>query len=260
METPALEIQALTVELLLRGAGGVRRRAVVRDVSLGVRRGETVALVGESGSGKSTLARAALRLLPAAAGSVAWDGVDVTRLSPARLRPLRRRIQLVFQDPQASLDPRMAVGSQIAEPLAIHRIGSPGDRRRRVAELLDQMGLPRSIAGRLPAGLSGGQRQRVALARALAVDPDVLVLDEPVSALDVSVQAQVVNLIVDLQRRRGLGYLFIGHDLRLVRWLADRTAVFQGGRIVEEGATEEVFTRPRHPYTQLLLTSSPPAR
>ena len=252
--TPVLQLEALRVEFHVLGLAPL---TALRGVDLSVVRGEAVALVGESGSGKSTLGRAALRLLEPAGGRVLLDGVDVTRLSQGRLRPLRRRAQLIFQDPYASLDPRMTAGQQIAEAIWIHRLALRRDLASRVDELLGQVGLSAGVRDRFPNTLSGGQRQRVGIARALAVDPDLLILDEPVSALDVSIQAQIVNLLLDLKVRRRLSYLFITHDLRLVHHLADRVAVLYLGRIVEEGPTAEVFASPRHPYTRLLLGSMP---
>lgn len=255
--TPVLELEALRVEYRVRSSSGRATLTAVRDVDLSVGRGETVALVGESGSGKSTIGRAALRLLEPVRGRVRLDGADVTHLSRAELRPLRRRAQLVFQDPYASLDPRMAVGQQLAEAVWIHRLVRRVDLPSRVAELLEQVGLAAEVRDRFPNALSGGQRQRVGIARALAVEPDLLILDEPVSALDVSIQAQIVNLLVELQQRKQLSYLFITHDLRLVRHLADRVVVLYLGRVVEEGSTAELFAAPRHPYTRLLLSSLP---
>ncbi len=254
-----LSVAGLSVTYRL--AGG-RSLQALRGVDLSLQRGETLAIVGESGSGKTTLVRAALRLFdigvkPSVAGSVALEGRDLFALSERELRPLRRRAQLVFQDPYASLDPRMRIASIVAEPLAIHRIGKRSEREARALALLAQVGLSESIARRFPSALSGGQRQRVGIARALAVDPELLVLDEPLSALDVSVQAQVINLLVDLRERRGLAYLLIAHDLRLVRYLAPRVAVMYLGRIVETGPTEQVLGAPRHPYTKLLVSSAP---
>jgi peptide/nickel transport system ATP-binding protein len=256
---PVLAIENLR---LAYRTGAGRSVEALRGVDLTLWRGETLAVVGESGSGKTSLVRAALRLFdvglrPAISGRVLLDGQDVFALSPRDLRRARRRAQLVFQDPYASLDPRMRVGAIVAEPLAIHGIGTRSERRGRALELLAQVGLSAAIAQRFPAALSGGQRQRVGIARALAIDPDVLILDEPLSALDVSVQAQVINLLVELRERRGLTYLLIAHDLRLVRYLATRVAVMYLGRIVEMGPTEEVLSRPRHPYTQLLVSSAP---
>jgi peptide/nickel transport system ATP-binding protein len=251
---PLLELRSLQVSY--PGAG--RGVTAVRGVDLELRTGETLALVGESGSGKSTLGRAALRLLRADSGQVLYRGTDLVPLTQRALRPFRRRMQLVFQDPHASLDPRMTVGQQIAEVYSIHRLFPRSERQDRAAALLDLVGLRRDLLHRHPHALSGGQRQRVGLARALAVDPELVVLDEPLSSLDVSIQAQILNLLVEVQRQRGLSYLFIAHDLRVVRFLADRTAVMQRGRIVEVGATDNVFENPVHPYTQALLQSRLP--
>ncbi len=255
--TPILQLEALRVDYRVRSSRGPATLTAVRGVDLSVGRGEALALVGESGSGKSTLGRAALRRLEPTEGRVILDGVDVTRLSQAGLRPLRRRAQLIFQDPYASLDPRMTVGQQIAEALWIHRLTRRGGLRRRVGELLEQVGLAADVADRFPNALSGGQRQRLGIARALAVEPELLILDEPVSALDVSIQAQIINLLADLKARRQLSYLFITHDLRLVHHLADRVAVLYLGRVVEEGPCGEIFASARHPYTRLLLGALP---
>ncbi|HUB08468.1 MAG TPA: oligopeptide/dipeptide ABC transporter ATP-binding protein [Myxococcales bacterium] len=251
---PSLRVEGLHVS---HRVGGRRRLHALRGVDVSVWPGETLAVVGESGCGKSSFARAALRLIDPAAGRIHWGDREVTALGQAALRPLRRRVQLVFQDSLGALDPRMTAGEQIAEALAIHGLAEPAAVTARIAALLEQVGLAPELQHRRSQALSGGQRQRVGLARALAVDPELLILDEPVSALDVSVQSQVLNLLVELQRRRGLGYVFISHDLRLVRFLADRVAVFYFGRIVEEAGTTELFARPRHPYTRLLLASQP---
>lgn len=231
----------------------------LRGVDLEVHRGETVALVGESGSGKSTLARAAVRLLRPTAGRVLLGGEDVTRLSERRLRPLRPLAQLVFQDPQASLDPRMSVEEIVGEPFRVVRrlACRRAEIANRVAALLERVGLSPALASRRPWELSGGQRQRVALARALAVEPEILLLDEPLSSLDLPVQAQLVDLLVELQRERGMAYLLVTHDLRLARQLAHRVAVLYRGRLVEEGAAAAVLDAPSHPYTRLLRASIP---
>ncbi|UGQ09841.1 ABC transporter ATP-binding protein [Yinghuangia sp. ASG 101] len=236
-----------------------RRNRVVAldDVSLDLARGETLGVVGESGSGKSTLVRTLVGVHPATSGSILLDGRDVTKPSRAELRALRRRVQMVFQDPYASLNPRMTVGAVIADPLVSQGIGTPAEHRRRVAELLERVGLDASAAGRYPRDFSGGQRQRIGIARALAPEPDVLICDEPVSALDVSVQAQVVNLLADLQADLGLSMIFIAHDLAVVRQISHRIAVMRAGRVVETGPAEELCARPRHPYTRGLLAAVP---
>ena len=229
----------------------------VRGVDFELGRGETLALVGESGSGKSTTARAVARLLEGAEGSVRFDGVDVLRMNRRDLLRVRRQIQMVFQDPYSSLDPRRTIRHAIREPLDVHRIGDRSSRDRRVDGLADRVGLGSIDLDALPDKLSGGQRQRVAIARALALDPRVVICDEAVSALDVSIQAQVLNLLSDLQRDLGVSYLFITHDLAVVSEIAERVAVMYLGRIVEIGATDEVLRAPQHPYTQLLLSAAP---
>ncbi len=260
MSGALLEVEALAKHFS-RSSGVFRRdRSVVRavdGVSFSLARGETLALVGESGCGKSTTARLALRLIDQTAGIVRFEGVDISDLAEQPLQRLRRRMQIVFQDPFASLNPRMRVGQILEEPLILHRMGDAGQRAARVAELLGLVGLSPSHAQRYPHEFSGGQRQRIGIARALAVEPSLVVLDEPVSALDVSVQAQVVNLLKDLQARLGLSYLFIAHDLAVVKHMADRVAVMYLGRIVEIATKAELFAAPRHPYTRLLLSAIP---
>ena len=256
---PLLEITRLVKEFSTHGNASDRGRTTraVDEVSLSIERGETFGLVGESGSGKTTLARCLLRLVEPTAGRVAFDGQDVLALSARPLRQLRRRMQMIFQDPYSSLDPRMRAGAIVEEPLVIHRSGSAAARRARVAELFALVGLDPSHARRYPHEFSGGQRQRVGIARALALAPAFLVADEPVSALDVSVQAQILNLLMDLQQRLGLTYLLISHDLRVVGHVCDRVAVMYRGRIVERGRAADVLRSPRHPYTQALLSAVP---
>jgi peptide/nickel transport system ATP-binding protein len=242
-----------------RGLLGLGRSTIraVDGVSFSIARGEVVGLVGESGSGKSTVGRALLRLIEPTAGSVRFDGTDITRLGRASLQRLRRRMQIVFQDPYASLDPRRRVEDLIGDVLDIHGLAKGAARRARVVELLEQVGLPPEHIDRFPHQFSGGQRQRIGIARALAVAPDFIVADEPVSALDVSVQAQIVNLLVELRRRLGLTMLFISHDLAVVEHLSDRVIVMYLGRIMEMAPASRIYATPRHPYTQALLSAAP---
>jgi oligopeptide/dipeptide ABC transporter ATP-binding protein len=244
-----------------RGYFGLGRpRAVVRavdDVSFAIMAGQTLGLVGESGCGKSTVARSILRLIEPDAGRVAIDGVNVLTLGGRELRALRRRMQIVFQDPYGSLNPRLTVRQTLAEPLAIHHLATGADGERRIAALLEEVGLDPGFAKSYAHELSGGQRQRVGIARALSVEPQFLVLDEPVSALDVSVQAQVLNLLADLQQRRRLTYLFIAHDLAVVKHVADHVAVMYLGKIVERAPAAALYAAPRHPYTTSLLSAVP---
>lgn len=235
---------------------GEHAMTALDDVSIDVRRGETLGLVGESGSGKSTLARAILLMRRPTAGSIEFDGENVTGLRGRALRRHRRRIQMVFQDPNDSLDPRFTIARSVAEPLVAAGMAST-ERRMRVYEALDQVGIPSDAVNKYPHEFSGGQRQRIAIARAMAAEPEFIVLDEPTSALDVSVQAQVLNLLVRLQEQTGVTYLFITHNLAVVHHIAHRVAVMHSGRVVEEGTGEQVMTAPEHPYTQGLLESMP---
>ena len=237
----------------LVGAGDVLR--AVDGVSLTISPGETVALVGESGSGKSTVGRCVVRLLEPTGGQVVLLGRDISHLSRTAMRPLRRQMHIVFQDPYSSLNPRMTVGEIVGGPLVHHRIGSRRDARKRVAEMLERVGLRADLQDRYPHSLSGGQRQRIAIARALVLGPTLLVADEPISALDASVQASMLNLLVDLQREMQFACLFITHDLSAAQFLADRIAVMYLGQIVETGTREAIFAAPRHPYTQSLLSA-----
>jgi oligopeptide/dipeptide ABC transporter ATP-binding protein len=236
---------------------GNRRLVAVDGVSVAVNGHETVALVGESGSGKTTVAMTLARARDPEHGTIRFDGVDITALRGRALRPVRRRLQLVLQNPYASLDPRFTVHDVIAEPLRAHRWGTSSDIRRRVDTLLDQVGLPTSAAGRYPVQFSGGQRQRISIARALALGPEVVIADEPVSALDVSIQAQIINLLAEIQEASGVAYLVIAHDLALVHHIADRVLVMYLGRVVEEGPVDDVVAAPLHPYTAALLSATP---
>jgi peptide/nickel transport system ATP-binding protein/oligopeptide transport system ATP-binding protein len=261
--TPVLQAENLTKHFVATRSLLGRPLATVKavdGVSFALAPGETLALVGESGCGKSTVGRLLLRLLEPTAGRVILDGADLHALPDRSLRAARRNIQLIFQDPFASLNPRMTVGAILAEPLMLHAIVPSASRRERVAELLALVGLSPRHAGRYPHEFSGGQRQRVAIARALAVEPKVVVCDEAVSALDVSIRAQVINLLEELQARLGLAYVFISHDLSVVKHVADRIAVMYLGRIVETGTAEAVFGDPRHPYTRALLAAIPSPR
>jgi oligopeptide transport system ATP-binding protein len=256
---PLVEVRNLEKHFV-RGGGLFRPKTVVRavdGVSFSIEEGETFALVGESGSGKSTTGRCILRLVEPTAGELLFRGENVLGFSSARMRAARRDMQMVFQDPYSSLNPRMRASTIVEEPLVIHKIGSKSDRRDRVAELFRVVGLDPAHLDRYPHEFSGGQRQRIGVARALALNPSFVIADEPVSALDVSIQAQVINLLMDLQQQFGLTYLFVAHDLRLVRHISTRVAVMYLGKIVEMGETALIFEDPRHAYTQALLSAVP---
>ena len=259
MPSPLLSVTDLKVHFpvgkgLFRYGGTVR---AVDGVSLDIRPHEVVGLVGESGSGKTTLGRAVLRLIEPTGGSVRFEGKEILGLPAAGMAALRSRMQIIFQDPYASLNPRMTVGDTLGEALYLHGIGGRGDRPARIRGLLDKVGLPASAAGRYPHEFSGGQRQRVGIARALAVNPAFIVADEPVSALDVSIQAQIINLLQDLQQEMGLALLFIGHDLSVIEYLCDRVVVLYLGRVMETATAAELYRNPRHPYTRALLDAAP---
>jgi ABC-type oligopeptide transport system ATPase subunit len=256
---PLVDVKHLVKEY--PGRGNFFRKGppvrAVDDVSFSIAGGETFGLVGESGCGKTTTGRCLLRLIEPTSGEIRVKDMDVRALSASALRRARRHFQIVFQDPYSSLNPRMRVGDIVEEPLIIHKLGSREARRAKVRDLFELVGLDPSSTAKCPHEFSGGQRQRIGLARALALEPSLIVADEPVSALDVSVQAQVVNLLMDLQQRLGLTYLFIAHDLRLVRQICDRVAVMYRGRLVEVASAERVFTSPAHPYTVALLSAIP---
>jgi oligopeptide transport system ATP-binding protein len=259
---PLLEVKDLVKHYAVRG--GVLRRRIgtvhaVDGVSFSLAAGETLGLVGESGCGKSTVARSVLRLVEPSSGSITLDGTDITRLGKSDLRPHRRSMQIVFQDPFASLNPRMTAGDIVGEPLSVHGLASGNEKQERVAELFAQVGLRADQMKNYPHQFSGGQRQRICIARALSLGPKLIVCDEPVSALDVSIQAQVINLLIDLQRKHDFSYLFIAHDLAVVAHISHRVAVMYLGRIVEIADKRELFAHPRHPYTQALLASVPVA-
>ena len=259
--TLALELRGLNKSFSLKAGGGlfptyVEHRAVV-DVNLALPRNSILGLVGESGSGKTTTGMMALRLVQPTSGQILVNGTDITTLDHAALKPFRRKMQVVFQDSYSALDPMMTLAKIVAEPFHIHGIGSVAEQTRAALSMLERVGLDPRYGSRYPHELSGGQRQRVAIARALMLEPDVLVADEPTSALDVSVKAQIINLLLDLQKDRGLSILFISHDLSVVRALTDKVAVMCDGRIVEHAPTESIFTTPRHPYTRALLDAIP---
>jgi oligopeptide/dipeptide ABC transporter ATP-binding protein len=259
--TPLLEVRNLTKEfpinggLLGRKVGSVK---AVSDISFSIKKGETLGLVGESGCGKTTLGRTLLRLIEPTSGQIFFNNEDITTYNEEQMRKLRRKMQLIFQDPYASLNPRMTVGSILSEPLNIHGLFmESSQRQKRLYELLDYVQLPKDTLNKYPHEFSGGQRQRVCIARALAVEPEFIVCDEPVSALDVSVQAQVINLLVDLQKELGLTYLFIAHDLKVVEYISTHVAVMYLGKIVETASSEDLYADARHPYTKALFSAIP---
>ncbi|MDJ0388517.1 ABC transporter ATP-binding protein [Roseomonas sp. E05] len=261
MMRPLIEAAALSKHFSLGGGGLFRRHAgtlrAVDNVDLRIMPGETLGLVGESGCGKSTLGRLLIRLMEATDGQVLFDGADITGLPQARMREMRKSMQIVFQDPYGALNPRMTVEDIVMEPLVIHGAKADAAARKRVAQMLELVGLPPRAATRFPHEFSGGQRQRVGIARALVLNPRFIVCDEAVSALDVSVQAQIINLLQDLQREMGLTYLFIAHDLAVVRHISDRVAVMYLGRVVEVAEKAAIYDRPLHPYTQALIAAVP---
>jgi oligopeptide/dipeptide ABC transporter ATP-binding protein len=259
---PLLRVEGLRVDFPIGGGLFARPAGVVRavdGVSFSLAAGEVLGIVGESGSGKTTLGRAILRLIEPTAGSVRFEGRELISLPEAEMRLMRARMQIVFQDPYASLNPRQTIGEAILEAMLLNNVGTRADRPRRVADLLHKVGLPSGAAARFPKEFSGGQRQRAVIARALSVNPTFLLADEPVSALDVSIQAQILNLLRDLQDELGLSLLFIGHDLSVVEYLCDRVMVLYLGRVMEIASTADIYRRPRHPYTRALLDAAPRA-
>lgn len=254
MSTPLLDVIELSKSFAMKGG---RRLLAVDRVSFTLGKGQSLGVVGESGCGKSTLGRLILRLSESNSGSVRFKGQDLTLMPADLMRDMRKHLQVIFQDPHGALDPRIKVGRLIEEPLIIHRVGGATERQAEVARLLETVGLPAEAASRYPHEFSGGQRQRICIARALALKPELIVADEPVSALDVSIQSQILNLLVDLQCQRGLSYVFISHNLAVVKYVSDIVAVMYLGRVVEMGVAEQVFSQPKHPYTQALLAAIP---
>ena len=260
MNTPLLKVNDLKVYFPVKG--GILMRAknynkAVDGVSIHVNAGETLGLVGESGCGKSTLGKAIVRLLKPTEGQIIFDGNDISTLSASELKPIRRDIQMIFQDPGESLNSRLTVGALIGEPFEIHNLDSPESRRRKVLELLDQVGLPANAIDRYPFEFSGGQRQRIGIARAIALEPKLIICDEPVSALDVSIQSQILNLMLNLQQKMQLSYLFVAHDLAVVKHVSDRIAIMYLGHIMEIGDADEIYRDAKHPYTRALIAAIP---
>ena len=259
---PLISIRNLVKEFRVKlGAFGEKSAVVhaIDGVSLDIYRGETLGLVGESGCGKSTTGFTLLQLYRPTSGEVFFDGMDLTKIKEKQLRPIRQRIQIVFQDPYSTLNPRMTIGEALAEPLKVHKILPPGEIPARVAQLISDVGLNPNVANRYPHEFSGGQRQRICIARALASNPEFIVCDEPISALDVSIQAQIINLLMDIQEKYNLTYLFIAHDLAVVRHISDRVAVMYLGKIMEIASKDDLFNRPVHPYTSALMSAVPEA-
>jgi peptide/nickel transport system ATP-binding protein/oligopeptide transport system ATP-binding protein len=256
---PLLEIRGLRKSYRVKGKPGGKSALLkaVDGINLSIAPGETLGLVGESGCGKSTIGKLVLGLTPCDQGQVLYRGTDLARLSPRQMRPYRRQLQMIFQDPFSSLNPRMTVGETLAEPLRVHRLCPAGGRNERIAQLLAQVGLEAAAAERYPHEFSGGQRQRISIARALAVEPELIIADEPVSALDLSVQAQILNLLRDIQQTHNLSYLFIAHDLGVVEHVSDRVAVMYLGKIVEIAPADNLYQTPQHPYTEALLRAIP---
>lgn len=255
-----LRVEGLKTYFPVRGGVFLTAKAqckAVDDIALHIEAGETLGLVGESGCGKSTLGKTIVRLIKPTAGRILFDEVDLAKLPERELKPHRRQVQMIFQDPADSLNSRHTIGNILEEPFVIHGIGDQAERSRRVGELLDTVGLPKSAAERFPFEFSGGQRQRIGIARAIALHPKLVICDEPVSALDVSIQSQILNLLLDLQEQMGLSYLFIAHDLAVVKHVSDRIAIMYLGRIVELGGADEVYERPKHPYTRALISAIP---
>ena len=262
MSSPLLTVENLKVHFPVKGGVMMRARAfnkAVDGVSIEIQPGETLGLVGESGCGKSTLGKAIVRLLSPTEGSIVFDGQDVSHLSRSAMKPIRREIQMIFQDPGESLNSRHTVGNLIREAFDIHNIGDAAWRDQRVLELLSQVGLPASAAERYPFEFSGGQRQRIGIARAIALEPKLIICDEPVSALDVSIQSQILNLLLDLQQDMQLSYLFIAHDLAVVKHISDRIAIMYLGQLMEIGGADEIYAHPKHPYTRALIAAIPEA-